>query len=94
LDRKAAACRSQADAVYKYGGAVMACNVGGVERPIRIVIGILVIGVGAFASLPPLATAIALVLGTIALVTGAIGYCPLWALLGVNTCPADTSRKT
>ena len=30
----------------------MACNVGGIERPIRIVLGILLIGVGAFAGLP------------------------------------------
>ena len=75
------------------GGAVMTCNVGGVERPIRIVVGIVVIAVGAFGSLPPAATAIALVVGTIALVTGAIGYCPLWALLGLNTCPAQPPRK-
>jgi Protein of unknown function (DUF2892) len=71
----------------------MTCNVGGVERPIRIVIGILVIALGAFASLPPIGTAIALVVGTIALVTGAIGYCPLWALLRMNTCPVETPRK-
>lgn len=72
---------------------MMTCNVGGIERPIRIVAGILVIGVGAFATLPPIGTAIALVVGTIALVTGAIGYCPLWALLGMNTCPIETPRK-
>ena len=71
----------------------MTCNVGGIERPIRIVVGILVIGIGAFATLPPIGTAIALVVGTIALVTGVIGYCPLWALLGLDTCPTDTPRK-
>lgn len=71
----------------------MTCNVGGVERPIRIVVGILVIAVGAFASLPPIGTAIVFVVGAIALVTGAIGYCPLWALLGMNTCPAGPPRK-
>jgi hypothetical protein len=38
-------------------------------------------------------TAIALVVGTIALVTGIIQYCPLWALLGMNTCPAGMGRK-
>jgi hypothetical protein len=71
----------------------MTCNVGGVERPIRIVVGILVIAVGAFASLPPIGTGIALAVGTIALVTGAIGYCPLWALFGLNTCPTQTPRR-
>lgn len=71
----------------------MTCNVGGIERPIRIVVGILALGVGAFAGLPPVATAVALVVGTIALVTGAIGYCPLWSVLGINTCPVAPSQK-
>lgn len=71
----------------------MTCNVGGIERPIRIVVGIFLLGIGAFAGLPPVATAVVLVLGTIALVTGAIGYCPLWMLLGINTCPVTPSQK-
>jgi hypothetical protein len=68
----------------------MICNVGGVERPIRLVIGILLVGIGAFADLPPLGTGVALLAGTIALVTGAISYCPLWALLKINTCPPQS----
>ena len=71
----------------------MTCNVGGVERPIRMIVGIVLLGVGAFADLPPLGTGLALVVGTIALVTGAIQYCPLWALLGMNTCPTEPARK-
>ena len=64
----------------------MTCNVGGVERPIRIVGGIASLGVGAFAGLPPVGTGIALVAGTVMLVTGVIGFCPAWILLGINTC--------
>jgi hypothetical protein len=75
------------------GGIVMTCNVGGIERPIRIVVGILALGIGAFAGLPPVGTGIALVVGTIALVTGAIGFCPVWTLLGINTCPATPGAK-
>lgn len=71
----------------------MTSNVGGIERPIRILLGIGLLGLGAFAGLPMEATAVAFVFGTIALVTGAMGYCPLWTLLGVNTCPANTARK-
>jgi Protein of unknown function (DUF2892) len=71
----------------------MTCNVGGVERPIRMIVGIVLLAVGAFADLPPIGTGLALVAGTIALVTGAIGYCPLWALLGMNTCPTAPARK-
>jgi hypothetical protein len=50
----------------------MACNVGGVERHIRIVVGIIALGIGAFAGLPPVGTGVALVVGTIALVTGVL----------------------
>lgn len=71
----------------------MTCNVGGIERPIRIVVGILLLGIGAFAGLPPVGTGVALVVGTIALVTGVIGLCPLWMLLGINTCPVTPGPK-
>jgi len=64
----------------------MTCNVGGVERPIRIVLGIALLGIGTFAGLPPVGTGVVLVVGTITLVTGAIGFCPAWTLLGINTC--------
>jgi hypothetical protein len=64
----------------------MTCNVGGIERPIRIVAGILLIGVGAFAGLPTVGMGVALTVGVVFLVTGVIGYCPLTSLLGINTC--------
>ena len=50
----------------------MACNVGGIERPVRIVLGVLLIGIGVFAGLPPVGMGVALAMGAIALVTGAI----------------------
>jgi hypothetical protein len=71
----------------------MKSNVGGIERPIRIVLGVVLLGIGAFAGLPVEATTVLLVVGTIALVTGAISYCPLWALFGFNTCPTNRPRQ-
>lgn len=71
----------------------MTCNVGGIERPIRIVLGILLIGIGAFAGLPPIGTGITLAIGTIALVTGTIGFCPAWSLFGINTCATGSGNK-
>lgn len=70
----------------------MICNVGGMERPIRIVVGVVLLGVGVFAGLPPVGMGAALVVGTIALVTGATGYCPLWGLFHINTCPTKPMR--
>lgn len=71
----------------------MTCNVGGIERPVRIVAGFLLIGAGAFAGLPAVGTGIALILGGVMLVTGAIGYCPLSALFGINTCSTTPGAK-
>jgi len=71
----------------------MTCNVGGIERPIRIGVGIAALGIGAFAGLPPVAMGVALVVGAIALVTGAIGFCPLWTVFGINTCPVTPGKK-
>lgn len=71
----------------------MRCNVGGIERPTRILFGVLILAIAAFLYLPPVATAIAFGVGFIALVTGAIGFCPLWAVFGVNTCPTRLSQK-
>jgi uncharacterized membrane protein HdeD (DUF308 family) len=65
----------------------MSCNLGGTERGIRIVLGIVLIGVGALAGLPEAGMYAAYVVGAVALVTGAIGYCPAWQLFGINTCP-------
>ena len=73
----------------------MTCNVGGIERPIRIVLGLVLVGIGSLAELPLAGMAIALVAGVIAIVTGVIGFCPVWSLLGLNTCPANSDiRRT
>jgi hypothetical protein len=72
----------------------MQCNVGGIERPIRIGLGAVLLGLGAFGGLPTAAMTAALVVGGVALVTGLIGYCPAWTLLGINTCPTKQPNKT
>ena len=61
----------------------------GVERPIRIVLGIALLGIGAIAWLPPMGAGIALVVRTIALVRGAIVFCSAWTLLRINTCQTE-----
>jgi hypothetical protein len=71
----------------------MTCNVGGIERPIRIVLGLALVAVGASAELPVGGMALALIAGAIALVTGVVGFCPAWALLGVNTCPTSSNNR-
>ncbi len=71
----------------------MTCNVGGIERPIRIGAGLLAIGVGLFAGLSSTIAGTFLVIGAILLLTGAVGFCPLFTLLGINTCPPPSNLK-
>ena len=72
----------------------MTCNVGGMERPIRIGAGVLAILAGLFGGLSGAMSGIALAVGVVLLLTGAVGYCPLFTLLGISTCtPASSSKK-
>ncbi len=58
----------------------MKINMGSVDRVLRIVAGLVIIGVGiAFKSWWG-------AVGVIPLATAAIGFCPLYTLLGVSTC--------
>jgi len=50
-------------------------------------VGIALIAAGALAGLSEGLMIAAYVVGAVALVTGAVGYCPAWQLLGINTCP-------
>jgi len=62
------------------------CNVGGVERAVRIIIGLVVLPV-TYLSLAGLWAVAGYAIGGIALLTGFIRFCPVSALLGVSTCP-------
>jgi hypothetical protein len=67
--------------------AAMTCNIGGIERLLRAIVGLALISlvyVGpqtawGWIGLVPLATAI-------------VGWCPPYALLGINTCRARSPQ--
>ncbi len=61
----------------------MSCNVGTVDRVIRVIVGVVLIGLALVGPKTPWGW-----IGVIPLVTGLIGYCPLYSLLGIRTCPA------
>ena len=62
----------------------MTANVGGIDRTLRIVVGIVLIAL--FFLLEGPARYVGL-LGLVALVTGLVSFCPLYTVLGINTCP-------
>ena len=73
----------------------MRCNVGGVERSIRIGAGLLALGIGFFGGLSSTVSAAVLLVGGILFLTGLVGYCPLFTLLGMNTCsPTSDTRSS
>ena len=59
----------------------MKLNVGGVDRVVRIAAGVGLVGWAAMGG-PVWAW-----IGVVPLATGAIGFCPVYPLLGMNTCP-------
>ncbi|HEY6094158.1 MAG TPA: DUF2892 domain-containing protein [Gallionellaceae bacterium] len=70
----------------------MKCNVGGIDRTGRIVLGIVLLIVGLVAPIGPTWQIVALVIAAIALVTAAVRFCPANAILGINTCE-DGNKK-
>lgn len=71
----------------------MTCNVGGVERPIRMIVGLALLAMATFGALPMGWMIAFYVIGGVALVTGAIGFCPAWRLMGINTCEATNVKR-
>jgi hypothetical protein len=57
-------------------------NAGTLDRTIRIAAGIALLSLTAFGP----QTALGFV-GVVPLVTGLVGFCPLYRLVGINTCP-------
>ena len=63
-------------------------NVGGLERPIRILLGIALLCLAYFHVVSGGYAIAAYVVGAIALITGLAAFCPAWTILGINTCHA------
>ena len=57
-------------------------NEGGLDRVLRVITGLAVLSLAFVGPKTPWAY-----LGLVPLLTGALGYCPLYSLLGLNTCP-------
>ena len=59
----------------------MTQNVGGIYRILRIVVGLVLIGLAATGTVGWWGW-----LGIVLLATGALGWCPPYAIFGFNTC--------
>ncbi len=72
----------------------MTRNLGGIERAIRIVLGVILLAMGAFGELPVWGTAAALIVGAVMFVTGAFQFCPCWLMFGINTGATKPAAKS
>ena len=70
----------------------MKLNVGGYDRIGRYVLGVVLLLVGMAAPISAMWQTVAFVVGGIALVTAAVGYCPVNHLFGINTCKLDGKK--
>ncbi len=58
----------------------MKTNIGSTERTLRIVAGLVIIGLGVYYQ------SLWGVIGLVPLLTGLFRFCPLYTMLGINTC--------
>jgi hypothetical protein len=61
----------------------MKLNVGGIDRILRIVVGLALVA-WALMGGPVWAW-----IGVVPLATGAFSFCPLYTMIGMNTCPTN-----
>jgi hypothetical protein len=60
----------------------MKINVGGIDRILRIVVGLALIALAATGTVGAWGY-----IGAVPLLTGVFKFCPAYALFGMNTCP-------
>jgi hypothetical protein len=66
---------------------IMKANVGGIDRVLRIVVGLVLMALAAAG-----VVGIWGWIGIVPLLTGLIRWCPAYPLLGINSCPMKKSN--
>ncbi len=66
----------------------MSTNEGTLDRAIRIILGIVLIALAVTGRWAPWGW-----IGVIPLLTGVVGFCGLYQLIGIKTCPTQTTAK-
>jgi hypothetical protein len=64
----------------------MKTNVGGIDRLLRLVAGAVLVVLAAMSVIGPWGY-----IGVVLIATGLIKFCPVYPLLGLNTCPMKTA---
>ncbi len=64
----------------------MKANVGGIDRIVRLLAGLALIAVGALGLVASPWNVVAMVAGAVFTLTSVISFCPLYTILGINSC--------
>ena len=67
----------------------MKANVGGIDKVLRIVVGLAVLSL---VFVLPEPTRWWGLVGLVPLLTGFMNFCPLYSILGLNTCPVPGAK--
>ena len=62
-------------------------NVGTIDRVLRIVAGLVLIGLTLMGTIGPWGW-----IGVVLLATGLLASCPLYSIFGLNTCPSRAAK--
>jgi len=62
----------------------MQCNVGGIDRVLRVIVGVALIAMVFVGPKTPWGW-----IGLIPLITAIVGFCPAYALIGFRTCKQE-----
>jgi hypothetical protein len=66
----------------------MKANVGSIDRTLRVVAGLVLIALAATGTVGLWGW-----IGIVPLATGLFSFCPLYSLIGLNTCPLQGKRS-
>jgi Protein of unknown function (DUF2892) len=66
----------------------MKTNIGGIDRILRIVLGVALIALTLTGTIGVWGW-----IGVVALLTAALGFCPLYSVLGFSSCPMNPAKK-
>ena len=70
----------------------MVRNEGTVDRIVRVVLGAVLVAAWAFGWLTGVLAVVLGVVGIVLIGTGAVGFCALYKVFGISTCPVPARR--
>jgi hypothetical protein len=68
----------------------MTRNEGGIDRTLRVIVGLAVLSLYFLLDAPAKYWGL---VGIVPFATGVVGWCPLYSLIGVTTCPFNTRSR-